>query len=951
MSTGSRMRIAESLLILLLLPTGTFGLNAKALERLETVSPTSAVLFPWVVEIIGVIVFFLLTRFEIAVPYAAIMFLIGVAMGYGALAVSERLSLDQPLDQMTASTLIWSNINSGVLLLVFLPGLIFRDAIEVKFNLFVRALPQILILAFPMVLVGTVLVAVVGYYAYGWPLALAATLGSILSSTDPVAVGSVLKSAGAPPRLQMHISGESLLNDGSAVVFYSIFSAIYLADLGEGSAVGWGEGIATFFRMALGGTAVGLAFAVGLLIFLHELDRRLEPEYNVLQVVAALTVAYLSYYVSEQVCLMSGVIACVVCGVAARALGRGMITDNRLMDSYLALMEYLLNTLLFTLGGVVYGKAIRDPDRSEVTVQDFLLLGGFYLVVMGIRMFQVTLFYPIFSRVGLKSNWSETMFLGFGGLRGAVAVALALALERRVRESFDDPAILQWTREVEFFSGGVTFLTLFVNGTAAGSVLKFLGLAKPLVSRKRTLRLFKASAEDFLKQEFASLMEEKRYMRTDIRIIRELVPFLSLDLQPPKLEDTGSEHPAVMAHHHVSRIATASRNTCPDDTLQEIRGLYLDLLNEAYTDGVMNNELDEREDNGFNFHQLRESVALAAADNDNQVPINDWEYTEDFVTLEGARAFIRRQYQRLTHGIDLPENAAHEYHRERTAVLRAISFIYAHDLAEKKLDNFVLSIMRSSIDEDDMGVLVVEDAIETVLEESAQQVAEAQNALNQIPSSCIDKIVSNHVATILLRRLADFIEKRATDGFLTKKEARLYLDQIDQNIRLAHDGKSGKTDPKDSHRPQVSTPSKSLVRDIESPETDIDNLESQASQNGRSDRSAASIADVVYIESESVLDIPRPLPPRRDRRNRKKSVSDGVAFMAALTKAEEHGDLDADPDMESGFGSFSTDLVLSDRDALAARIANRRERRKRMKALSDGVAEMASMGQAPDGTA
>ena len=73
--------------------------------------------------------------------------------------------------------------------------------------------------------------------------------------------------------------------------------------------------------------------------------------------------------------------------------------------------------------------------------------------------------------------------------------------------------------------------------------------------------------------------------------------------------------------------------------------------------------------------------------------------------------------------------------------------------------------------------------------------------------------------------------------------------------------------------------------------------------------------------------------------------------MAALTKAEEQGDLDADPDMESGFGSFSRDLVLSDRDALTARIANRRERRKRMKALSDGVAEMASMGQAPDGTA
>jgi NhaP-type Na+/H+ and K+/H+ antiporter len=86
------------------------------------------------------------------------------------------------------------------------------------------SLPQLLLLAFPMVLAGTGLTAVVGYYVipYNWPWSLAATLGSILASTDPVAVGSVLKKAGAPPRLQMHVSGESLLNDGSAVRYHDI---------------------------------------------------------------------------------------------------------------------------------------------------------------------------------------------------------------------------------------------------------------------------------------------------------------------------------------------------------------------------------------------------------------------------------------------------------------------------------------------------------------------------------------------------------------------------------------------------------------------------------------------------------------------------------------------------------------------------------------------------------
>lgn len=92
------------------------------------------------------------------------------------------------------------------------------------------------------------------------------------------------------------------------------------------------EGFATFFRMSLGGVAVGVAFAIALLFILYELDRRLEPEYNVLQVVAALTMAYLSYYVSEQVCICSGVIACVVCGIVGECTCIRIATVGRFLS-------------------------------------------------------------------------------------------------------------------------------------------------------------------------------------------------------------------------------------------------------------------------------------------------------------------------------------------------------------------------------------------------------------------------------------------------------------------------------------------------------------------------------------------------------------------------------------------------------------------------------------------
>jgi NhaP-type Na+/H+ or K+/H+ antiporter len=757
---------------------------------LASAEPTSAVLFPWFVEILGVMVFFLLTKFELPVPYAAVMFLLGVFMGWGAVATVRRTEEGQELDQLTESILQWSNINSGVLLLVFLPGLIFRDAIEVNFNLFMKALPQILILAFPMVLVGTLLTAVVTFYLFNWPLSLCATLGAVLSSTDPVAVGSVLKSAGAPPRLQMLISGESLLNDGSAVVFFTIFSQQFLADLGvEGAGVDFAQGFATFFRMALGGTVVGFAFSLGLLTVLYELDRRLEPEYNVLQVVAALTIAYLSYYVSEQVCGMSGVIACVVCGITARALGRGLITDNRLMDSYLALMEYLLNTLLFTLGGVVYGKVISETSTRDIAWDDWIYLGLVYLMITGIRFFQVALFYPVVSRVGLKTNWSEALFLGFGGLRGAVGIALGLSLNRLVRENTDDPEALQSTKEMEFLAGGVTFLSLFVNGGLAGFVLKWLDLAKPAVSRKRTLRLLKLSAEYFMNDEFAKLMKEKRYMRTDVRVIQELIPFLTLDLQSALPEESQSLLGIEKEEKHASRLVTVSRQTCPDETLQEIRGLYLDLLKEAYGEEVHNQELDEREDNGLNLALLQQSVSFAAADIDHQEPIHDFQYTQNFPLMEDIKSFVLRQREHFMGSSGSKECPTYRYQEERAMVLRAISFIEAHESAEYKLSSFVQSLSGVSIDDDEMATFLIGNAIDIVMSESAQQVAEAEAELSSFAPRRIDNIVSNHVATIMLRRLADFIERRASDGFLTKNEARIYLNRIDHNIRNAHDGR------------------------------------------------------------------------------------------------------------------------------------------------------------------
>lgn len=390
------------------------GEESKGYELEEhEIEEAHATLFPWVVEAVGIVVFFMISRWVPSLPYTAVMFVIGVIMGIGATRAEVS-------DQLTESVLQWSGINSEVLLLVFLPGLIFRDALNVDFHLFTASLSQLLLFAFPMVLAGTVLTACVGYYVfpYDWSWFFSMMFGSILAATDPIAVAALLKEVGAPPRLFMHISGESMFNDGSAIVFFSIFSKLFLAELGVeglGEEINVAQGFKMFFRLALGGVAVGIAFAIGLIFILFILDRRLNTENNVVQVAATVTAAYLSFYVSEVVCHMSGVLAVVMCGITTRAFGGGFINCPAMMESFWVLLEHLLNTLLFTLGGVVWGSVISDTDRREsFSGSDWGYLFLLYVLMMLIRFLLLLVFYPITSRIGLGTNWQETWFLGYG---------------------------------------------------------------------------------------------------------------------------------------------------------------------------------------------------------------------------------------------------------------------------------------------------------------------------------------------------------------------------------------------------------------------------------------------------------------------------------------------------------------------------------------------------------
>ena len=156
----------------------------------------------------------------------------------------------------------WSYMTAHEILLIFLPALIFESAFGSDSHIMSVEFGQILIMAGPIVLMATGLSGVCTYYVLGYnteqfPFSAALLLGSILSATDPVAVVALLKELGASKRLATMIEGESLMNDGTAMVIFLV-----ILDIVAGEPTSAGQIIARFCRLSFGGPLLGLACGV-----------------------------------------------------------------------------------------------------------------------------------------------------------------------------------------------------------------------------------------------------------------------------------------------------------------------------------------------------------------------------------------------------------------------------------------------------------------------------------------------------------------------------------------------------------------------------------------------------------------------------------------------------------------------------------------------------------------
>jgi len=415
----------------------------------------------------------------VQVPYTVVLFAIGIGLGFLS---QTSLLADDPF--FTEGIRLISTMNPDFILYVFLPILVFDAAYEMDLHVFKKTLLNASLLAGPGLVICMLLTAglvmamhavVSGYDPTLWPFAL--MFGGLISATDPVAVVALLQELGTKKRFSTLVDGESLLNDGTGLVCFMMFYSTYA---GQGDI---DHPLLYFIWVVVASTVIGMVFA-RLAIWLVE---RVATE-EVLQNSIMVAGAYLTFMLAQKAFDVSGVIALVVFGHLFAQSCRPHLkpATNEWMGKFWSLLAYLANTFIFLIVGIIIA------TRVHITWQ---MIGGIFLVYVGlnvIRYIMIVMLMPLLRTNGYGLSWRESVILGWGGLRGALGMCMALMVSCNT-------AIPENIRNyILIYTAGVVTLTLCINATTS----------KWMVSKLRLIDQ-KSASERQIWQQMLSLIRRK----------------------------------------------------------------------------------------------------------------------------------------------------------------------------------------------------------------------------------------------------------------------------------------------------------------------------------------------------------------------------------------------------------------------------------------------------------
>lgn len=337
-----------------------------------------------------------------------------------------------------------------------LSALLFAGALHVHLEELIKQKWVVAILASVGVLTSTFLVGYASYFIFGWigldlPLIYCLLFGSLISPTDPIAVLGILKTVGAPKSLETKIAGESLFNDGVAVVVFLVLLSIAgVSGHGDGHNEVSAMSIAGLFAQeALGGAIFGLAIGYIAYRMLASIDN-----YQV-EILLTLALVFGGYALASAL-HVSGPIAIVVAGLMIGNDGRKYAMSDKTrehLDNFWELIDEILNAMLFVLIGL---------EVLVLTFNPSYLWAGLIMipVVLAIRFISVGI--PVsLLRIHRTFTPKIVRILTWGGLRGGISIALVLTL----------PAG-EYREELLVITYVIVVFSILVQGMTVGKLVK-----------------------------------------------------------------------------------------------------------------------------------------------------------------------------------------------------------------------------------------------------------------------------------------------------------------------------------------------------------------------------------------------------------------------------------------------------------------------------------------------
>ncbi|CDP05429.1 unnamed protein product [Coffea canephora] len=394
-----------------------------------------------------------------------------------------------------------------------------------------------LLLAGPGVLISTFFLgsALKLIFPYNWSWKTSLLLGGLLSATDPVAVVALLKELGASKKLSTIIEGESLMNDGTAIVVYQLFYRMVL-----GQSFNWGAVIKFLAQVSLGALGIGMAFGFASVLWLGFIFND-----TVIEITLTLAVSYVAYFTAQEGSDVSGVLTVMTLGMFYSAVARTAFKgeSQQSLHHFWEMVAYIANTLIFILSGVVIAEGVLGNGSIFKTHENsWGYLALLYVFVQISRVVVVAVLFPFLQYFGYGLDWKEAIILVWSGLRGAVALALSLSVKRT---SDNSSYITSDTGTLFLFlTGGIVFLTLIVNGSTTQLVLHILNMDKLSAAKRRILKYTQFEMLNKALEAFGDLGDDEELGPADWPTVKRYISCLN-DVEGERVHphiSTGDDH-------------------------------------------------------------------------------------------------------------------------------------------------------------------------------------------------------------------------------------------------------------------------------------------------------------------------------------------------------------------------------------------------------------------------